>query len=99
MGLEPVKGAKWRRSPVTSGPDYELDGDRLRPVHRQLSFTFHPMNRSTLCTVITTDWQGHRRWDRRAHTLTLGVGADALQGLDMAEVLRILLREALENLS
>lgn len=91
--------SRWRRKQHDgSAPERDV----LEPgqvVHRTIRFAFHPMKSSTLCTVITTDRNGHDRWDRRNGTLTLGVGVAELQGLDMADVLRVLLREALENLS
>lgn len=98
MALMPNPG-RWRRSHVTDPDGPEVEHDSRDRGHRQLSFTFHPMAASTLCTVMTTDWQGRRRWDRRTGTLVLGVGADSLRGLDTAQALRLLLREALENLA
>lgn len=91
--------SRWRRK---RHDGMAPDRDALEPqgvAPRSLRFTFHPMSSSTLCTVVTTDRNGYDRWDRRTGTLVLGVGAPELRGLDMAEVLRILLREALENLS
>lgn len=98
MGLIP-NGGRWRNSQVTDPSAPAEPYGVLRTEHRQLQFTFHPMASSTLCTVITQDWQGHRRWDRRTGTLTLGVGLNELRGLELADALRVLLREALENLS
>lgn len=66
-----------------------------RPVSRSITLTFHPMRESTLCTVVTVDRGGHRRWDRRNGTLVVPCGVEDLRGKDMTEVIQTLLRATL----
>lgn len=68
-----------------------------RAVSRSITLTFHPMSRSTLATVMTTDRGGSRRWDRVRGTLIVPVTVDELAGLDTSEVLRILLQATLDG--
>lgn len=97
--IRPEPSPRWRRRHYEDVSE-DVAAEQLKlPAHRQLQLTFHPMKASTLVTITTTDWQGHRRWDRRNGTMILGPGLNELHGLDLAELLRLLLREALENLS
>lgn len=71
---------------------------RIRP-SRAIRVTFYPSRTCTPWTVVTEDQQGHRRWERTIATADCSVRLDELAGEELAEVLRILLRNALENLS
>lgn len=82
--------------PVSQEQD---DASRQRPVYRQLSVQFYPYAAGTAWTVITTDRQGHRRWQRTVATGQLSTTIHELHGRELAEVLQLLLRDALENLS
>jgi hypothetical protein len=70
-----------------------------RPTYRQLSVLFYPAPYGTVWSVVSVDRRGNRRWDRKLGSGTLDTTVEELRGRDLAEVLRILLREALENLS
>lgn len=81
--------------PVSS--DWQARNARIA-VSREISLHFYPQAGATTWSVITTDRQGHRRWDRTVATGDLSVGIEELAGESLADVLRILLREAVENL-
>jgi hypothetical protein len=82
----------------TPSPEWIEHNARIRP-SRSLRVTFYPGRRSTTWTVIQEDWQGHRRWERTIATADMSCTITDLAGEELAEVLRILLRNALENLS
>lgn len=95
MMLQPESFPRWkRRDPDGSSPSTEEMLDPS-PVSRSVTVTFHPMNSSTLMTVITTSRGGHRRWDRRRGTLVVPVTVAELRGLDTEEVIDRLFRAAL----
>jgi len=60
--------------------------------------TFHPLRETCLVTVVTTALNGHDRWDRRDGTLTIDVPMHEIAGQELREVLRLLLRAALDEL-
>lgn len=70
----------------------------IASVHREISVHFYPQATSTPWTVIVTDRKGHRRWDRTVGSGALPTGTDTLHGRSLADVLRLLLRDAVENL-
>lgn len=98
MGYERLPGRPWRRKSMdgTAPSLDQLLGST--PAPRSLSLTFHPMRDTTLATVVVRDFRGHDRWDRTDGTLIVEVPAVALQGQPIPEVLRLLLRAALESL-
>lgn len=88
---------RWRTHDPDGSSPRSLDVPEPRAVSRSITLTFHPMSRSTLATVITTDRGGSRRWDRVRGTLIVPVAVEELAGLDTSEVLRILLRATLDG--
>lgn len=70
---------------------------KIKP-SRAIRVTFYPCPRSTPWTVVCEDIQGNRRWERTVATSDAHVGIEELAGRELAEVLRLLLRAALENL-
>jgi hypothetical protein len=79
-------------------PEWRELNARIRG-SRSIRVSFYPQRTSTPWTVVSVDWQGHRRWERTLATGDLSASLEDLAGEELAEVLRILLRNALENLS
>lgn len=96
MAITP--GPRWKRKTHEGTAPERLPVDPSTLVSKRISVAFHPMRETTLVTVITTNLQGHDRWDRKDGTLTVDVPIRELAGEPLPEVLRILLRAALEQL-
>jgi hypothetical protein len=96
MGISP--GDRWKRKQHDGTPPERPPHDPSSLVSRRITVAFHPMRETTLVTVVTTNLQGHDRWDRKDGTLTVDAPIRDLAGRSLPEVLAILLRAALEEL-
>lgn len=91
-------GDRWKRKSHDGTAPDRPPADPSSLVSRRISVAFHPMRDTCLVTVVTTNLQGHDRWDRKDGTLTVDVPIRDLAGEPLPQVLRILLRAALEEL-
>ena len=88
----------WRRKSHEGMAPERPPEDPRSAAPRVIKVAFHPMRETTLVTVITTALNGHDRWDRRDGTFTVDVPMRDIAGQELREVLRVLLRSALEEL-
>jgi hypothetical protein len=91
-------GPRWKRKQHDGSSPERPPADPSSLVSRRISVAFHPMRETCLVTVVTTNLQGHDRWDRKDGTFTIDVPIRDLAGQQLREVLRLLLRAALEEL-
>jgi hypothetical protein len=96
MGISP--GDRWKRKQHDGSPPERPPVDPSTLVSKTIKVAFHPMRETTLVTVVTTNLQGHDRWDRKDGTMTVDAPIRDLAGMQLHEVLRILLRATLEEL-
>jgi hypothetical protein len=94
----PDRGSRWRRTSHDGMSPERAPRDSSQVVPRTIKLAFHPMRETTLVTCITTALNGHDRWDRRDGTFTVDVAMRDIAGQELREVLRTLLRSALEEL-
>ena len=96
MAITP--GPRWKRKQHDGTPPERPPADPSSLVSRKITVAFHPMRECTLVTVVTTNMQGHDRWDRRDGTLTVDVPIRDLAGLGLREALSRLLSAAASEL-